>query len=67
MTDLVIYGGNHGLDVGSQQFTARNLTFHNTNTAIYQAWSWSWTYIGLSINNCGIGIDMTNGGTTAGL
>lgn len=28
LNDLVIYGGNHAMDVGSQQFTSRNLTFY---------------------------------------
>lgn len=65
LTDLVFYGGNHAMDVGSQQFTSRNLTFYNSATAIYQAWDWGWTYTGLSINNCKVGIDMSNGGTTA--
>lgn len=28
LTDLVFYGGNQGMNVGSQQFTSRNLTFY---------------------------------------
>jgi hypothetical protein len=28
LNDLVFYGGNHAMDVGSQQFTSRNLTFY---------------------------------------
>ncbi|CZT47870.1 probable beta-1,3 exoglucanase precursor [Rhynchosporium secalis] len=40
---------------------------HASNVAIYQVWDWSWTYIGLSINNCNIGIDMSNGGSAAQL
>ena len=65
MNDLVFYGGNQGMDIGSQQFTSRNLTFYNSATAIYQDWDWGWTYIGLSINNCGIGINMSAGGVSA--
>ncbi|EKD20654.1 beta-1,3-exoglucanase [Drepanopeziza brunnea f. sp. 'multigermtubi' MB_m1] len=63
MNDLIFYGGDHAMEVGSQQFTSRNLTFYNSATAIYQIWDWSWTYMGLSINNCGVGIDMSNTGS----
>lgn len=36
----------------------RNLTFNGVVTAIDQLWDWGWTYKSLSINNCGIGINM---------
>jgi glucan 1,3-beta-glucosidase len=42
VTDLVFYGGNIGADIGNQQFTMRNLTFYNANTAIVQLWDWGW-------------------------
>jgi glucan 1,3-beta-glucosidase len=58
--DLIFNGGKWGLNVGNQQFTMRNLTFNNVRTAIQQIWDWGFTYQGLSINNCGIGILMTN-------
>lgn len=57
--DLVFYGGAQGLSVGNQQFTMRNLTFHNQVTAIQKLWDWGWTYKGVSINNCEVGIDIT--------
>lgn len=57
--DLVFYGGAQGLQVGNQQFTMRNLTFYNSATAIQQLWDWGWTYKGISINNCGVGLDIT--------
>ncbi|KAI0480733.1 putative Exo-beta-1,3-glucanae [Xylariaceae sp. FL0804] len=59
LADLVFYGGNYGMTIGNQQYTMRNLTFHNAYTAINQLWDWGWTYSGLSINNCTIGIDMS--------
>ncbi|KAM4057175.1 pectate lyase superfamily protein [Hirsutella rhossiliensis] len=62
MTDLVFNGGRYGAFLGNQQFTTRNLTFNDCNTAIYMNWNWVWTFHGLSINNCGVGIDMTQGG-----
>lgn len=59
MTDLVFEGGNYGLNVGNQQFTMRNLTFNNVDTAINQLWDWGWTYKSLSINNCRVGLNIS--------
>jgi len=59
MTDLVFNGGNYGAFFGNQQFTSRNMTFNNCNTAIYMNWNWVWTLQGVTINNCGVGIDMS--------
>jgi glucan 1,3-beta-glucosidase len=60
MTDLTFNGGNMGMFVGNQQFTTRNLVFNNVNTAIFMNWNWLWTFKSVSINNCGVGIDMAN-------
>ncbi|KAK2616513.1 hypothetical protein QQS21_000556 [Conoideocrella luteorostrata] len=62
MTDLTFNGGSIGAFLGNQQFTTRNLKFNNCNTAIYMNWNWLWTFHGVSIKNCGIGINMANGG-----
>lgn len=62
MTDLVFNGGKYGFNVGNQQFTTRNLTFNNVDTAINQLWDWGWTYNGLKINNCRVGLNMSAGG-----
>lgn len=62
MTDLTFIGGNYGAFLGSQQFTTRNLKFKNCKTAIFMNWNWAWTFHGIEIENCGIGIDMANGG-----
>ncbi|EGO54163.1 hypothetical protein NEUTE1DRAFT_87296 [Neurospora tetrasperma FGSC 2508] len=61
VTDLTFNGGATGASMGNQQFTMRNLKFNNCKTAIYHLWNWGWTYSGLSINNCGVGIDITAG------
>ena len=61
MVDLVFNGGHYGAFLGNQQFTTRNLTFNNVQTAIYMNWNWLWTFKSLNINDCGIGIDMTTG------
>lgn len=63
MTDLTFNGGSIGAFLGNQQFTTRNLQFNNCNTAIYMNWNWVWTFHGVSINNCGVGINMANGGS----
>ncbi|KAH7118006.1 pectate lyase superfamily protein-domain-containing protein [Dendryphion nanum] len=65
MTDLVFYGGKYGFNVGNQQFTTRNLTFHNCDTAIHHLWDWGWTYKSVSINNCRVGINITAGSPSA--
>ncbi|KAL2074490.1 hypothetical protein VTL71DRAFT_8268 [Oculimacula yallundae] len=65
MTDLTFNGGKYGAFLGSQQFTTRNMTFNNCQTAVFMNWNWAWTLSGLSINNCGIGVDMANGGPSS--
>jgi glucan 1,3-beta-glucosidase len=62
MTDLVFIGGNRQMFLGNQQFTTRNLTFIDGNTAIYMNFNWLWTFHGVTITGCNIGIDMTSGG-----
>ena len=60
LTDLVFNGGNYGAFFGNQQFTTRNLTFNNVQTAIFMNWNWVWTLKSLTINNCGVGVNMAN-------
>ncbi|KAL9116255.1 MAG: hypothetical protein Q9227_000626 [Pyrenula ochraceoflavens] len=59
-SDLVFNGGNYGAFLGNQQFTTRNLTFNDCNTAIFMNWNWVWTLKSVTINNCQTGIDMSN-------
>lgn len=63
MEDLVFNGGNVGFFSGNQQFTCRNFTFNRCKTAIYQNWNWLFNYNQLSINDCDVGLDMSNGGS----
>ncbi|KAJ7871389.1 exo-beta-1,3-glucanase [Mycena olivaceomarginata] len=51
--DLIINGGKYGMWVGNQQFTVRNVTISNAQTAIFGSWNWGWTFQGVNINNCG--------------
>ncbi|KAI5863064.1 glycoside hydrolase family 55 protein [Durotheca rogersii] len=60
MADLVFNGGGIGADIGSQQYTTRNLTFNNCNTAIHMIWNWLWFMQDVKINGGKIGIDMTS-------
>ncbi|KAJ7684640.1 exo-beta-1,3-glucanase [Mycena polygramma] len=62
--DLVINGGKYGMWVGNQQFTVRNVTINNSQTAVLGAWNWGWTYQGVNINNCQVGFDLITGGGT---
>ncbi|KAF4976749.1 hypothetical protein FZEAL_6628 [Fusarium zealandicum] len=64
MTDLTFIGGKYGGFLGGQQFTARNMTFRNCNTAVYMNWNWVWTLNGLDIDGCRVGVDMTAGENT---
>ncbi|KAK5172230.1 uncharacterized protein LTR77_003868 [Saxophila tyrrhenica] len=62
LEDIIINGGEVGFFSGNQQFTCRNLTFNNCQTAIFQNWNWVFNYKSISINNCGIGLDLSQGG-----
>lgn len=60
MSDLTFNGGNYGMFLGNQQFTTRNLTFNDCNTAIFVNWNWGWTFKSMQINNCQTGLNMSN-------
>lgn len=60
LNDLVFYGGEYGAQLGNQQYTTRNMTFYNCQTAIQQLWNWYWVYKGLTVVDCGVGIEMTS-------
>ncbi|KAF8654243.1 hypothetical protein AX16_003764 [Volvariella volvacea WC 439] len=64
MGDLTFNGGKFGMWVGNQQFTVRNVTINNAQTAVYSIWNWGWTFQGININNCQVGFDLLTGGTT---
>ncbi|KAF5378141.1 hypothetical protein D9615_007528 [Tricholomella constricta] len=64
MGDLVFNGGKFGMWVGNQQFTVRNVTINNAQTAVFSHWNWGWTFQGININNCQVGFDLATGGVT---
>ncbi|KAJ7470268.1 glycoside hydrolase family 55 protein [Mycena latifolia] len=61
MSDLVFHGGKFGMWVGNQQFTVRNITVNNAQTAILGVWAWGWTFQGITINDCQVGFDLLGG------
>ncbi|KAI1321012.1 glycoside hydrolase family 55 protein [Xylariaceae sp. FL0255] len=60
-TDLTFNGGSIGVNLGSQQFTTRNLTFNNCDTAVMMIWDWVWLMQGVTINGGQVGINLTGG------
>ncbi|KAH9934691.1 glycoside hydrolase family 55 protein [Fomitopsis serialis] len=64
MGDLVFNGGKYAMWLGNQQFTVRNVTMNNCQTAVYMAWNWGWTFQDVTINDCEVGFDVTTGGLT---
>ncbi|EPT06075.1 hypothetical protein FOMPIDRAFT_68535 [Fomitopsis schrenkii] len=64
MGDLVFNGGKYGMWTGNQQFTVRNVTINDAQTAVYMDWNWGWTFQGVNINNCQVGFDVMTGGLT---
>ncbi|KIY68777.1 glycoside hydrolase family 55 protein [Cylindrobasidium torrendii FP15055 ss-10] len=61
MGDLVFNGGLYGMWVGNQQFTVRNITVNDANTAVFGIWNWGWTFQRVTINNCEVGFDLVTG------
>ncbi|KAI1790568.1 exo-beta-1,3-glucanase [Ganoderma leucocontextum] len=64
MGDMIFNGGKYAMWVGNQQFTVRNVTMNNCNTAIYSIWNWGWTFQGVTVNKCQVAFDLATGGVT---
>lgn len=64
LIDLTFTGGLKGAALGNQQYLVRNLVFNNCGTAISMFWDWSFAYKSITINGCGIGIDISAGGSS---
>jgi len=65
MGDLIINGGNVGLDVGNQQFTVRNVTINGSNVGVKMSWDWGWTFQGITIRNARVGFDVKTGSSSS--
>ena len=59
-SDLTFEGGKYGAFLGSQQYTIRNLTFTDCQTAIFMNWNWGWTIHGITVHGGDTAIDMGN-------
>ena len=59
MADLTFNNGFQCAFLGSQQFTTRNMTFNNCQTAIFMNWNWGWTLQGINVNGGGTALDMS--------
>ncbi|PHH61775.1 hypothetical protein CDD81_7986 [Ophiocordyceps australis] len=62
MANLTFVGGSVGASLGSQQFTVRDASFRNCQTAISMAWNWVWSLQNMRIDNCQLGLDMAGDG-----
>jgi glucan 1,3-beta-glucosidase len=60
MSDIVIHGGSSALYMEAGNPTVRNLTVRNAATAINIPFGWGALYSNINIDNCSIGVDMSN-------
>lgn len=56
LSDITFFGGMIGFRAGSQQYTARNLHFQLTNTAISMIWDWGFTWQNIVVENAWVAI-----------
>ncbi|RYO84413.1 hypothetical protein DL764_009338 [Monosporascus ibericus] len=57
LSDLYFFGGGIGFRAGSQQYTARNLKFELTLTAISMIWDWGFTWQNIEVIACYVAIE----------
>lgn len=50
------------MNVGSQQFTIRNIEFRGTAIAIKHIWNWGFVWQNIRIYDCLVGMDITSTG-----
>jgi glucan 1,3-beta-glucosidase len=60
-SDVIFHGGEYGMWVGNQQFTARNITISDVSKAgIYLNWDFVWMMKGVRIFNAPVGVFVNN-------
>ncbi|KAH8800676.1 pectate lyase superfamily protein-domain-containing protein [Xylogone sp. PMI_703] len=62
MSDPTFLGGNIGMWFGSQQFTARDITFTNPAIAVSMIWDWGWKWKNIEVNAALVAFQLTNFG-----
>ncbi|KAI5922256.1 pectate lyase superfamily protein-domain-containing protein [Camillea tinctor] len=60
LSDLYFRGGGIGFRAGSQQYTARNLRFELSLTAISMIWDWGFTWQNIEVTACWVAIECKN-------
>lgn len=59
ISDVTFTGGAVGIYGGNQQFTAQRLTFNGCTTGVHLIWDWGWVWKSVTMNNVGIGFQLT--------
>ncbi|KIM94752.1 carbohydrate-binding module family 6 protein [Oidiodendron maius Zn] len=67
MSDIIVHGGSSALYMKAGNPTVRNLTVRNAATAINVPWVWGSLYSNVNIDNCSIGVDMSDIGQEGAL
>ncbi|KAM7208230.1 Pectate lyase superfamily domain containing protein [Naviculisporaceae sp. PSN 640] len=62
VSNLLFNGGSIGWRAGSQQYTAQNLIFNNTLTAVQMVWDWGWNWQGIIIDGAAVGFNISGHG-----
>ncbi|KAH7303156.1 pectate lyase superfamily protein-domain-containing protein, partial [Stachybotrys elegans] len=60
LSDLYFFGGGIGFRAGSQQYTARNLRFVLSLTAISMIWDWGFTWQNIEVEATWVAIECKN-------
>ncbi|KAG9760638.1 pectin lyase-like protein, partial [Aureobasidium melanogenum] len=66
VSDLSFFGGNIGLHAGSQQFTARGLSFRSVGKAVVMIWDWGFTFKNMDVFSCYVAISCSDFGGDSG-
>ncbi|KAJ5638651.1 pectin lyase-like protein [Penicillium herquei] len=64
LSNLEFVGGNIGFRAGTQQYTARDLTFTSCLTGISMIWDWGFTWKNLNLQSVWVAFDCTSIGGT---
>ncbi|KFZ18590.1 hypothetical protein V501_01134 [Pseudogymnoascus sp. VKM F-4519 (FW-2642)] len=68
ISDVTFTGGAVGIYGGNQQFTAQRLTFNGCSTGVHLIWDWGWVWKSVTMNNVGVGFQLTaDKGTTGNI
>lgn len=59
ISDVTFTGGAAGIYGGNQQFTAQRLTFNGCTTGVHLIWDWGWVWKSVTMNNVGVGFQLT--------